>query len=107
MANVEVSQVKIKVVSVGSCICTFYNNGAANVMIIDMVMVKKEHRGKGIGTALMKKALAMARKRNVDSIELVVNRDNSIAKRLYEKVGFKKTNKDYYRLILNTLKKKP
>lgn len=104
MANPEVSQVKINVGSVGSCIATFYNNGAANVMIIDMVMVNKEHRGKGIGTAVMKKALAMARKRNVDSIELVVNRDNGIAKRLYEKAGFIKTDKEYYRLILHKKK---
>lgn len=88
----------------GSCIGTFYNNGAANVMIIDMVLVKKEHRRKGIGTTLMKKALAMARKRNVDSIELAVNRNNNIAKRLYEKAGFVKTDKEYYRLILHKKK---
>lgn len=104
MADLGVSQIKIKVGGEGSCIGTFYNNGAANVMIIDSVMVKKKSRRKGIGTAVMEKALSIARRRNVDSIELVVNSDNETAKRLYKKVGFEKTNKEYYRLILNKKK---
>ena len=84
----------------GSCICTFYNNGKANVMIIDCVEVDKMHRGVGIGTNLLKQAIKLAKKENVDSIELNVNKDNIVAKKLYEKMGFKITNKDYYRIIL-------
>ena len=101
MADLRVSQIKIRVGSAGSCIGTFYNNGVANIMIIDSVIVEVKSRGKGVGRALMEKALSIARERNVDSIELVVNSDNTIAKRLYKKVGFSKTNKEYYRLILN------
>lgn len=86
---------------IGSLICTFYHNGQANVMIIDGVKVKKNQRRKGIGTTLMKEAIKIAKKRKVDSIELIVNSDNTVAKRLYNKVGFEKTKKDYYRLILN------
>lgn len=85
----------------GSCLCTFYNNGKANVMIIDSVEVKEAYRGRGIGTQIMDRAIELAKKHNVDSVELIVNRDNIPAKNLYKKVGFKKTNKDYYRLILN------
>jgi L-amino acid N-acyltransferase YncA len=104
MADLGASQIKIKVGGEGSCIGTFYNNGAANVMIIDNVKVRKKSRGKGIGTAVMEKAISIAHKRNIDSVELVVNSDNEIAKRLYKKVGFEKTNKEYYRLILNKKK---
>lgn len=89
---------------IGSCICTFYNNGKANVMIIDNVKVDKNHRRKGIGTTLMKEAIKIAKKRKVDSIELVVNSDNTIAKRMYKKNGFEKTKKDHYRLILRKFK---
>ena len=84
----------------GSCLCTFYNNGKADVMIIDNVEVDKTHRRRGIGTQIIEHAIELARKRGVDSIELNVNSDNIPAKKLYEKMGFKKTNKDYYRLIL-------
>lgn len=85
---------------IGSCILTFYHNGQANVMIVDNLKVDKNHRRHGIGTTLMKEAIKIAKKRRVDSIELVVNSDNTIAKRLYKKVGFKKTKKDHYRFIL-------
>lgn len=89
---------------IGSCICTFYHNGKANVMIIDNVKVSKNHQRKGVGTTLMEEAIKIAKNRKVDSIELVVNSDNTIAKRLYKKVGFKKTDKEYFRLILNKKK---
>lgn len=85
----------------GSCQCTFYNNGKANVMIIDSVEVEESHRRQGKGTQIIELALALAKKHNVDSIELNVNKDNVVAKKLYEKMGFNKTNKDYYRIILN------
>ena len=85
---------------IGSCILTFYNNGRANVMLIDNLLVDEDHRRLGLGTKMLKEAISVAKKRKVDSIEMVVNKDNKAAKKLYEKVGFKKTNKDYYRLIL-------
>lgn len=94
-------QIKLSVENIASCLCTFYNNGKADVMIIDSFLVKKEFRGKGYGTKLIKKAINLAKKLKVDSIELVANKDNKTVKRLYEKVGFEKTNKDYCRLILN------
>lgn len=70
-------------------------------MIIDSVEVDQDHRRQGIGTQLMQEALALAEKHGVDSVELNVNKDNLAAKRLYEKMGFKITSKDYYRKILN------
>jgi len=85
----------------GSCLCTFYNNGKANVMMIDSFEVDAAYRRQGIGTKLMARAIKLAHARKVDSIELTVNKDNIPAQRLYEKFGLEKTNKDYYRLILN------
>lgn len=89
---------------IGSCILTFYHNGQAMVMIVDNVKVDKNRRRHGIGTTLMKEAIKIAKKRKVDSIELVVNSDNTVAKKLYKKVGFKKTDKEYFRMILNKKK---
>ncbi len=94
-------QIKLSIKNISSCLCTFYNNGKADILIIDNVQTQKKFRGKGYGTRLMNKAINLAKKNKVDSIELVVGKDNKIAKRLYEKAGFKKTRKDYYRLILN------
>ena len=87
-----------------SCLLTFYYNGKARVMIIDNVEVNEKFRGKGYGTELIKEAIETAKDENVDSVELQVNSDNEVAKRLYQKSGFEKTNKEYYRLILNHFK---
>ena len=94
-------QITVSIENIASCLCTFYNNGKADVMLIDDIQTKEEFRRKGYGTKLINKAISEAKKLKVDSVELVVNKDNKIAKRLYKKVGFEKTNKDYYRFILN------
>jgi ribosomal protein S18 acetylase RimI-like enzyme len=88
------------VVDGGECIGTIYYNGKARIMMIDNVEVDKNKRHKGIGTVLMEKAIAAAKEYCVDSVELVANSDNKVAKGLYRKVGFQKTNKEHYRLIL-------
>jgi GNAT superfamily N-acetyltransferase len=85
---------------VAECICTFYHNGKANVMLIDSFEVRKHWRNRGYGSMLIKMAVDLAREKKVDSVELTVNKDNLIAKHLYEKFLFNKTKKDYYRLIL-------
>ena len=50
--------------------------------------VIRDHRGKGIGRALMEATLAAARTRGIRRIELMVRVDNEPAKRLYESFGF-------------------
>jgi ribosomal protein S18 acetylase RimI-like enzyme len=92
-------QIKISV-PYGSCLGTIYNNGQAWIMVIDSVEVDKNQRRRGIGTALMTKAIEVAKEYNIDSIELIVNDYNEAAKELYKKVGFLKTNKEHYRIIL-------
>ena len=97
-------QIKLDVDNICFCLCTFYNNGKANVMLIDSVWTDEKYRHQGYGNKLMKKVIELARKEGVDAIELVVNKDNAPAKKLYESVGMELTNKDCYRLILNKWK---
>jgi len=94
-------QAILSIGNICSCFCTFYNNGKADVMIIDSVLTNEEYRRQGYGTKLMAEAIKLAKKMKVDSVELNVNKNNVAAKKLYEKIGFEKTKKDYYRLILN------
>lgn len=83
-----------------SCICTFYHNGKAKVMVIDSVKTEEKYRQKGHATQLLHMALRLAMDRDVDSVELVVNEDNAAAKNLYWNLGFRKTNKEHHRIIL-------
>ena len=47
-----------------------------------------EHRGRGIGEALMRAALDQARERGLTRVELTVRADNERAVALYRKIGF-------------------
>lgn len=99
--NRSPKQATISIGDIGSCTCTIYHNGKAQVMIIDSVYVDEQHQGKGYGQKLMDMAIDLAKAQNIDSVELNVNRDNKVAIGLYEKNGFELTDKHYYRLILN------
>jgi RimJ/RimL family protein N-acetyltransferase len=50
--------------------------------------VRSDHRGRGIGTALMGATLKAAREKDFKRIELTVRSDNPRAKKLYESFGF-------------------
>jgi RimJ/RimL family protein N-acetyltransferase len=50
--------------------------------------VLSEHRGKGVGGALLNATLQAARAQDIRRVELTVRVDNERAKRLYEACGF-------------------
>lgn len=97
-----VKQAHLSIGGVSSCLCTIYHNGKARVMVIDSVETAKTYRHRGYGRKLMEETVVFAKAQQVDSVELVVNQDNAVAIKLYENAGFKRIDKFFYRLILNT-----
>lgn len=57
-------------------------------LFIEFIGVKPQYRGMGIGTALLKKAIGFAREEGLTHVRLFVRKENTNAKRLYEKLGF-------------------
>ncbi len=53
------------------------------------IQVLPEHRGKGVGEALMRHAMKVSRERGFNQIGLMVNAKNRVAASLYEKLGFR------------------
>lgn len=96
-----IKQARLSLGGISSCICTIYHNGRARVMMVDSMYTAEKYRNQGYGQKLMEEVLALAKDQKVDSVELVVNHDNAAAIRLYEKTGFKRIDKFFYRLILN------
>lgn len=75
-------------VVVGWCdICPIGRPVYAHGGVLGMGIVE-EHRGKGIGEALMRAALAQARARGMTRVELTVRADNPRAITLYRRIGF-------------------
>ena len=60
-------------------------------LLMDGIVTKKEHRGKGIGTGLMDNLDEFALENKMTSIKLDVIYGNDNAKGIYEKRGFKAT----------------
>lgn len=56
--------------------------------------VRPEHRGQGIGEALLTAALQQARERGADYIHLGTTEDDVAARHLYAKLGFRRTEGD-------------
>lgn len=54
--------------------------------------VQPEHRGRGVGRSVMEAAIATARGRGADWMEIGVDEPDHVARKLYESLGF--TNKD-------------
>ncbi|MEQ9618592.1 MAG: GNAT family N-acetyltransferase [Deltaproteobacteria bacterium] len=56
---------------------------------VSVLAVDEKHRGKGIGSLLLRKAVNTAKKRNCKSVLLDVNGNNESALALYGKFGFR------------------
>lgn len=67
---------------------------------IAMLAVASPYRGKGIATALVKKAIDAMAQRNADEIVLETEETNVPAMRLYERLGFLRSKK-LHRYYLN------
>lgn len=65
-----------------------------------MLAVASPFRGKGIATALVKRAIDAMAERNADEIVLETEETNTQAMRLYERLGFLRSKK-LHRYYLN------
>lgn len=65
---------------------------------VEDVVVDESMRGRGIGTALVRHALDLARKAGADGVALTTNPRRAAANRLYRSLGFNqwKTNLYFY-----------
>ena len=68
---------------------------------LDEVVVDEAARGEGIGAALVKAALAVARARGAQVAELQSGVQREAANRLYPRMGFKRRETNVYRITLD------
>jgi len=85
---------------VGALTLTVYRVPTGIRSIIEDVIVDTSARGQGIGDALMKYAIDLARKKGAKNISLTSNPMRESANRLYVRVGFTKRETNAYQLKL-------
>ena len=68
---------------------------------LDEVVVDEAARGKGVGEALVKASLDLARERGVEVVELQSRVSREAANRLYQRMGFERRETNVYRIVLS------
>jgi len=74
---------------IGYATLSFAKTLTRKVMVIEDLIIDKDHVGVGHGTELMKELLEVAKSRKVDCVEVCTKRTNKIALNLYKKFKFK------------------
>lgn len=85
---------------VGVLTLAWYDAPSGRKAWIEDVVVDAATRGRGIGEALVREALALARREGVARVMLTSNATRRAAHRLYERMGFVRYETDCFRLDL-------
>ena len=85
---------------IGALTLTVYRVPTGIRSIIEDVIVDSSARGQGIGEALIKRAIEVARGKGASNISLTSNPMRESANRLYLRVGFKKRETNAYQIKL-------
>ena len=84
----------------GALTLTIYRVPTGIRSIIEDVIVDNSVRGQGVGEALMKYAIDLARRKGASNISLTCNPLRESANRLYQRMGFKKRETNAYQIKL-------
>jgi ribosomal protein S18 acetylase RimI-like enzyme len=85
---------------VGAAAVLVYATPAFVKARIEDVVVDEQSRGKGVGEALVRRCLEVARERGAEIVELQSARWREVANRLYPRLGFQLRESNLYRLNL-------
>ena len=85
---------------VGALVLAVYRVPTGVRSIIEDVIVDETARGQGIGEALMKRAIALAREKGAGNVSLTSNPAREAANRLYLRMGFEKRSTNAYQIKL-------
>jgi ribosomal protein S18 acetylase RimI-like enzyme len=82
---------------VGTLTLALYRIPTAQCAWIEDVVVDERARGRGIGEALNREALRLAREAGAEKIDLTSRPDREAANRLYARLGFHRRETNVYR----------
>jgi ribosomal protein S18 acetylase RimI-like enzyme len=85
----------------GAANLTVYRVPTGVRAIIEDVIVDESARGQGIGEALVRRCLEIAREKGASGVSLTSNPKRGAANKLYQKMGFarRETNAYYYKFL--------
>jgi GNAT superfamily N-acetyltransferase len=81
-----------KVAGMANALITVSTAEGARVLLLEDVIVSREHRGGGLGRRLIEHVQQWAREQGMKRVTLLADRDNHAALDFYRKVGFGDSN---------------
>ena len=75
---------------------SFCSVDAVPILILYDLYVDESVRGSGVGEALMNRATDHARQTGARRLDLLTAKDNLPGQRLYEKLGYERSNENFY-----------
>ncbi|HWD21645.1 MAG TPA: GNAT family N-acetyltransferase [Burkholderiales bacterium] len=87
-----------QVVAMATLLYTISTAEGGMAALLEDVVVQPGHRGRGIGSGLLRHVLAEARKQGALRVTLLTDAQNERAQRLYSKLGFERSTMTAMRL---------
>lgn len=72
-------------------VAAYFNDDAGREGFITNVSVTEQFTGRGIATVLLRECIRYASENNVERISLEVSEESTVALRLYERIGFNRS----------------
>lgn len=86
---------------IASLVLYFVPLRSRHLAVIEEVKTNEGYRNKGYATQLINIAINKAKELNADTLELCLNKKDTMAVKLYEKCGFKEDANVRMKIILN------
>lgn len=77
-----------KVLGMANALITVSTAEGARVLLLEDVIVRAEHRGRGLGKRLVGHVLSWAKVQGLTRVTLLADHDNTAAHHFYRKLGF-------------------
>ncbi len=81
-----------EVTGMANALITVSTAEGGRVLLLEDVIVRREHRGGGLGRRLVEHVLDWAREQGITRVTLLADRDNRSALDFYRKLGFEHSN---------------
>ena len=91
-----------EVIGMVNLLFTISTAEGGRVILLEDLIVRREHRGRGLGTTLMKATIALAKDEGISRITLLTDLDNTEAICFYQKHGFQTSLMKPLRLRVET-----
>jgi GNAT superfamily N-acetyltransferase len=92
LGELFVLRVSGKVAGMANALITVSTAEGGRVLLLEDVIVQREHRGGGLGRQLVEHVLNWAREQGMTRVTLLADRDNHAALDFYRKLGFDVSN---------------